>query len=150
MCFTCHSATRHEQAHKPCMCACAATAVFAVARQGSQVLPPFLRLFVPTRYASRRTMATPSMMSQDVDDAHLDSAVGTGIIMDVVSSLLVTVRLCLFQASVRPTWSTSISYQGSSMRKRIKGTFLHAVRSSLSLLRNMQTSRALWIRTLNG
>ena len=48
-------------------------------------------------------MATSSMMSQDVDDAHLDSAVDTGIIMDVVSSLLVTVRLCSLHASFRPT-----------------------------------------------
>ena len=43
------------------------------------------------------------MMSQDVDDAQLDSAVDTGITMDVVSSLLVTVRSCSLQVSSRPT-----------------------------------------------
>ena len=31
-------------------------------------------------------MATPSLVSQDVDDADLDSAVDTGIIMDVVTT----------------------------------------------------------------
>ena len=65
MCFTCHSATRHEQAHKPCMCACAATAVFCCqCAQGSQALPfPSL---VPTRYATWRTITSLApMMPQD-------------------------------------------------------------------------------------
>ena len=50
-CFKCHSATRHSQAPKPCMCACAATAVFAAGRARVDRNFPFIpRWCRPLRY----------------------------------------------------------------------------------------------------
>ena len=63
-CFKCHSASRHSQAPEPCMCACAATAVFAAGRARLTGISPSFLVRAVRCVSSRVTAPTLSRWTQ--------------------------------------------------------------------------------------